>query len=61
MDDENRFELRVEISIQDWRQGGAGLRISENVRIPVGTFLEMAQVLGEFHKVIEALKAADVG
>ena len=35
-----------------------GFRISEELEIPGGTFMELAGILGEFHKVAEGLKAA---
>ena len=48
----------MDISIADYQGGGGQLRISEQIMIPVAGFLELAAILGEFHKVVEKLKEA---
>lgn len=53
------YHVRVDISIEaPYNIGGGALRISESLEIPGGTFMELAGILGEFHKVAEGLKAA---
>jgi len=57
VNDEQKLELRVDISIRDYRGGGT-LQVSETVTVPAGTFLELAGILAQFHEVTERLKAA---
>jgi hypothetical protein len=53
------FQVRVDISIEaPPYTGGGSLRVSERLEIPGGTFMELAGILGEFHKVAEGLRAA---
>jgi hypothetical protein len=58
MTEQQRFEVRVDVSIRDYRGGGGGLSVSETVTIPAMDFAEMAEVLGEFHKVARKLREA---
>ena len=51
-----QFEVRVDVSIVD-RNNGGRLQISESVTIQSVSFLELAAIHGEFHKVAEKLKA----
>ena len=53
------FHVRVDVSIEaPYGSGQGNLRISESLEVPSGTFLELAGILGEFHKVVEGLRAA---
>jgi hypothetical protein len=54
---ENQFSLRVTAEITDTRYGGSPLRLSEEVRLDVLGFLEMAKILGRFHDLAEELKS----
>lgn len=52
------YTVRVDVSIDaPYNSGQGSLRVSESLSIPGGTFLELAGILGEFHKVVEGLKA----
>ena len=57
--DDTLYHVRVDVSIEAPYNSGQGqLRVSETLDVPGGTFMELAGILGEFHKVAEALKAA---
>ena len=52
--------LRVSINVRIDVSGQAGygnLEIREDFPIPVGSFMELAQVLGRFHELAEKIKA----
>ena len=51
------MELRIEISVQDYRQGG-GLRLSEQVMIRDTDFMGLSLILARFHEVLAAIKEA---
>ena len=53
----NDYEIRVDVSIQNY-QGGGNLRLSEQVVIPDCTFNDMAEILGSFHGLAKSIKAA---
>jgi hypothetical protein len=57
MSGEPGMELRIEISISDYRQGG-GLRLSEQVMIRDTDFMAMSLILAKFHDVLTAIKEA---
>ena len=49
------YELSVDVSL--YGTGGEGnLRVSERVQLNAKSFLELAEILGEFHKLAETLK-----
>ena len=56
------FHVRVDVSIEapygSYGSNQGNLRISESLEVPGGTFLELAGILGKFHKVVEEMKAA---
>jgi hypothetical protein len=52
-----QYELDINVSIRQAAGYGGQLNISERVQVPAHGFLELCQVLGEFHKLAEALKA----
>lgn len=53
----NDFEIRVDVSIQNY-PGGGNLRLSEQVMIPDCTFNDMAEILGSFHGLAKSIKEA---
>lgn len=54
---DNEYELDINISLRSVRGYGGQLNISERVTVPATGFLELCQVLGQFHELAEALKA----
>ena len=50
------FELRINVSIRDTRQGGY-LNIDEEVKLSKVDFFEMSAILGEFHNLVQEIKA----
>jgi hypothetical protein len=54
-----KYTVRIDVRINDREYGGSGLSISEEQQVDAASFLELAGILGEFHKVFEKLKKAD--
>ena len=52
----DKYQLYISIRLSQDNRGG-GLEISEQAFIEASTFLEIASVLGEFHKLSERIKA----
>jgi hypothetical protein len=50
------YELDINVTIRQAQGYGGNLNISERVTVPATGFLELCQVLGEFHKLAEILK-----
>ncbi len=48
------YELSCQIYIRD-NQGG-NLNVSETVTVKAQSFLEIAQILGRFHELVQTLK-----
>jgi hypothetical protein len=57
----NDYELDIQVSIRQAGGYNGSLNISERVTVPATGFLELCQVLGEFHKLAEALQAKHAG
>lgn len=51
-----KYQLYISIRLMQENRGG-GLEISENTIVEAQTFLEIAGILGEFHKLSERIKA----
>ena len=53
------YELHINVRIQQITGSycGAGLSVEETLKINATTFLEMAQILGQFHQLAETLSA----
>ena len=56
MDERGRYTVRIDMRITDYQQGGPGLSISEEQQVDAASFLELAGIHGEFHKVFEKLR-----
>jgi hypothetical protein len=54
----NLYELEVRVSIRQSPGYGGALEIADRVMVPATGFLEICQVLGQFHELAESLKAA---
>jgi hypothetical protein len=54
---DNKLELMVHIHLRQAEGGGSGIELSESVLLRVETFLEAAEILGDFHKLVEKLKS----
>jgi len=52
----NEFDLCVRVSIHSREQPSSGLVVEETAVVRCETFLEVAAVLAEFHKLTEAIK-----
>ena len=52
------MELQIDVSINDYRGGGGNLRLSERVVIQGGDFGTLSAILGKFHELLAAIKAA---
>ncbi len=57
MDDQ--IELSIRIDLRQPRLGGSGISLQEDARLTVKSFLEAAEVLGQFHALIEKLRATE--
>jgi hypothetical protein len=57
-EDQNKLELQINVTIRQPMFGNAGLMINESVKIDARDFLEMASILGEFHKLAEKYRSA---
>ena len=49
-----KYELNIDVSL--YGSGSGSLRISERMQLNAQNFFELASILGEFHKLAEALK-----
>lgn len=56
MSSEETLTLRVQVQLQQKNYGSGSFHLSEDVEIPVSGFLEVCQVLGQFHTLIETFK-----
>lgn len=54
---EKKLELAMTIHLRQPEFGGSGIELAERSTVTVQTFLEAAEILGEFHKLIEKLKS----
>jgi len=54
MSDKDKYELRVNVEIRDV-EGYGNLSVQEVCRVPAGTFLEIAAILGKFHELVQKL------
>ena len=57
----NEYELDIQVTIRQVGGYGSGaLSVSERATVPAKGFLELCQVLAQFHELAERLKAANV-
>jgi len=52
----NKYDLYVRVEVRQPEMAGSGLSVEERAQIFCETFLEVAAVLAEFHKLTEAIK-----
>jgi hypothetical protein len=58
---EKQYDLWVRVEIREPAQSGSGLVVEEREQISCRTFLEVAQILGQFHELTEAIERSRKG
>lgn len=58
MRNEPRYELRIQIAIED-REDHGRIRVEERLEIDAAGFLEVASVLQRFHELAQTLKGEE--
>lgn len=53
-----KYNMQLNVSIRSSTYGGNGLTVNEDMEIEAETFLEIAEILGHFHRLAEKFKVA---
>ena len=56
MYNEEEFELRIDVTLQNRQNYANALRVNESMMVTAANFLEMAAILGEVHKLVQEIK-----
>jgi hypothetical protein len=56
MSEENKIELRIDVSISQPPGNYQGLRLTETIVLPTRGFLEMCEILGEFQQLADRFR-----
>lgn len=54
MAEQKRYSVEISVRISDWQNGG-GLNMSENFPCNASDFLQVANIIGKFHVLKEAM------
>lgn len=56
MNQEDRYQVRIDITIQQRDQYQGQLRVEESFNVSATDFLELAGILGKFHELAEKIQ-----
>jgi hypothetical protein len=56
MNQEDRYQVRIDITIQQRDQYQGQLRVEETFNVSATDFIELAGILGKFHELAEKIK-----